>query len=183
MNQIIIHKADQEGAFHIDALTGQITTPTDERPEWAEGYAVALLGERTGWYEQRLGQQLPDNIRKPAMIDASDLGWIALLVSGLIISAAFISICVGLQRDPLLHRLPIAVVGAHPPPRCRVARARRRTGQRAAQPTAGRPCAYSIGLDAVRPCSLWPRLVTSLQPIAGSVRPWEPGPDMTAPSP
>jgi len=77
MNQIIIHKADQEGAFHIDALTGQITTPTDERPEWAEGYAVALLSERTGWYEQRLGQQLPDNIRKPDMIDASDLGWIA----------------------------------------------------------------------------------------------------------
>lgn len=77
MNRIAIHKANHEGAFHIDGLTGQVVTPVDERPDWAEGFAVALLGERTGWYEQRLGQQLPESIRKPEMIDASDLGWIA----------------------------------------------------------------------------------------------------------
>lgn len=76
MNRIAIHKANHEGAFHIDALTGQVVTPVDDRPDWAEGFAVALLGERTGWYEQRLGQHLPDSIRKPEMIDASDLGWI-----------------------------------------------------------------------------------------------------------
>ncbi|UIY29207.1 hypothetical protein LZK73_21985 [Neorhizobium galegae] len=78
MNRIAIHKAGHEGAFHITALEGQIVTPFDERPDWAEGYAVALLGERTGWYEQRLGKQLPDSIRKPEMIDVRDLGWIAL---------------------------------------------------------------------------------------------------------
>jgi len=82
MQYIAIHKAEHEGAFHIDALTGQVTTPVDERPEWAEGFAVALLGERTGWYEQRLGKELPESIRKPELIDASDLGWIAFDAEG-----------------------------------------------------------------------------------------------------
>ena len=76
-NRIAIHKAGLEGAFHIDALDGRVVTPVDERPDWAEGFAVALLGERWGWYEQRLGRNLPDSIRKPEMIDANDLGWIA----------------------------------------------------------------------------------------------------------
>ena len=37
--------------------------------------------------------------------------WIPLVVSGLIIGAAFIAVYVGLQRDPAPHRVPLAVVG------------------------------------------------------------------------
>jgi phage gp46-like protein len=68
----------QEGAIHIDALDGRVLTAPDDRPEWADGYAVALLGERIGWYEARLGQQLPESIRKPEILVAQDLGWIGM---------------------------------------------------------------------------------------------------------
>lgn len=81
-NRIIVHKADNEGAIHIDARTGEILTPLSERPEWADGYAVALLAERTGWYEQRLGKQLPDTLTRPEMLDTADLGWIAFDAEG-----------------------------------------------------------------------------------------------------
>lgn len=81
-NRIIIHKADHEGALHIDARTGEILTRMAERPEWADGYAVALLAERTGWYEQRLGENLPERLYRPEILDAADLGWIAFDAEG-----------------------------------------------------------------------------------------------------
>lgn len=81
-NRIAVTKSGHEGGIHIDALTGQIVTPPEQRPDWAEGYAVALLGERTGWYEKRLGEQLSESIRKPDMIDASDLGWVGVDAEG-----------------------------------------------------------------------------------------------------
>lgn len=74
--RIIVTLEGQEGAFHIDA-EGKNITPADERPVWAENYAHALWSERTGWYEKRLGEQLPEAIRMPETIDARDLGWIA----------------------------------------------------------------------------------------------------------
>ncbi|WP_266031253.1 hypothetical protein [Brucella intermedia] len=79
---IAIVKEGHEGGLHIDAMTGQITTLPDERPDWADGYAVALLTERTGWYERRLGQQLAENIRKPDVMDVRDLGWVAFDAEG-----------------------------------------------------------------------------------------------------
>lgn len=79
---IAVHKEGQEGGLHIDAMTGQIATPPADRPDWADGYAVALLAERTGWYEQRLGTQLPDNIRAPELLQADDLGWIGVDAEG-----------------------------------------------------------------------------------------------------
>ncbi|MCC5780514.1 hypothetical protein H7H48_15745 [Nitratireductor sp. B36] len=81
-NRIAVHMEGQEGALHIDGLTGQIVTPNQERPEWADGYAVALLAERIGWYEQRLGHQLPEAIRKPQLLTAQDLGWIGVDAEG-----------------------------------------------------------------------------------------------------
>lgn len=82
MSRIIVHKADHAGALHIDARTGEILTPLSERPEWADNYAVALLAERTGWYEQRLGKQLPETLTRPEMLDTADLGWIAFDAEG-----------------------------------------------------------------------------------------------------
>lgn len=80
--RIIVHKDGEEGAFHIDAMTGQVLTPTNELPIWANGFATALLSERVGWYEQRLGAQLPEGIRKPEALNVADLGFVAVDEAG-----------------------------------------------------------------------------------------------------
>lgn len=76
-NRIAIIKAGHEGGIHIDALSGQVIQE-GELPAWAEGYVVAALSERTGWYEKRLGIQLPEAIRKPEVILVDDLEWLGL---------------------------------------------------------------------------------------------------------
>lgn len=76
-NYIAVMKDGHEGGIHID-IEGKVTTPTDERPEWADGYAVALLGERIGWYEKRVGSQLPESMRRPEVLLADDVEWIGL---------------------------------------------------------------------------------------------------------
>lgn len=76
--RIIIHKPDSEGAFHIDAMTGAVVTPQNELPDWAEGLASALLAERVGFYEKRLGTNLPEQLRKPNSMAMEDLGWIGV---------------------------------------------------------------------------------------------------------
>lgn len=77
MKRIAIVKDGHEGGFHINGTTGQVIQEGD-LPEWGQGYVVAHLGERTGWYEQRLGQQLPDSIRSPEVIQVVDLEWSGL---------------------------------------------------------------------------------------------------------
>lgn len=75
---IIVHKTGEEGAMMIDARTGSILTPSNERPVWADGYAAAILGERVGWYEKRLGEHLADKLRSPEVLNVVDLSWVAL---------------------------------------------------------------------------------------------------------
>lgn len=75
---IAVHKEGFEGGIHIDAQTGQVVTPADQQPEWSNGYAVALLAERTGWYEKQVGAFLPSNLLRPEILSANDLGWIGL---------------------------------------------------------------------------------------------------------
>ena len=48
----------------------------------------------------------------PPPVVTQHRAWIQLVVTGLIIGAAFIAVYVGLQRDPEPHHLPLAVVGA-----------------------------------------------------------------------
>lgn len=79
---IIVHKTGEEQAFIIDAFTGQIITPPQERPQWCEGYAAAMLAERTGWYEKRLGTHLPDGLRSPEVVNTADLSWIGVDEAG-----------------------------------------------------------------------------------------------------
>ena len=79
---ILIHREGAEGALAIDSLTGKITTPINERPDWSEGLAVADLAERHGFYSTRLGpdfaaQRLLDN-----PIDYRDLGWVGVDATG-----------------------------------------------------------------------------------------------------
>lgn len=75
--QIAIHKHGEEGGLHID-LDGKITTPTDERPLWAEGYATANMDEYKRWFQQRLGQDLPKDIGQPVILETSLLSWIGV---------------------------------------------------------------------------------------------------------
>lgn len=75
---IPVHKAGEEGIITIDAMTGQITTPSNERPLWAEGLATAMLAERTGFYERSLGVQMAETFRLPEAFEYADLSWVGV---------------------------------------------------------------------------------------------------------
>lgn len=75
---IPVHKADHEGVLLINAYTGVIQQPLDERPEWSDGLSTALLAERHGFYTQRLGAQYADEHKLPEAFNYADLGWIGL---------------------------------------------------------------------------------------------------------
>lgn len=80
--RIAVHKDGEEGAIHIDRLEGRVLTPADDRPEWADGLAAAMLAERVGWYERRLSSQLPEAVRSPDVIAFQDLGWVGVDAEG-----------------------------------------------------------------------------------------------------
>jgi hypothetical protein len=81
---ILVHKEGEEGVLTIDRLTGRITTPHDDRPDWAEGYATAMLAERQQFYAKRLGQESTSyqSLMDAAAIEASDLSWIGVDAEG-----------------------------------------------------------------------------------------------------
>lgn len=76
--RIIVHKKGEEGAFHVDAMTGLVLTPPEERPMWSEGLATAMLAERVGYYERALGTNIPEGLRAPDAIAYEDLSWIGV---------------------------------------------------------------------------------------------------------
>lgn len=79
---ILVHKKDAEGALIINALTGHIQQPLDERPEWSEGLTLALLSERHGYYTKRLGSGYTGSMQSPETIAYEDLGWIGVDAEG-----------------------------------------------------------------------------------------------------
>lgn len=81
-NTILVHKTDEAGAIIVDRMTGSILTPSNERPDWAEGLAAAMLAERVGWYENRLGKNLPDTLRSPHACNYADLSWVGVDAEG-----------------------------------------------------------------------------------------------------
>ena len=78
----LVHKKDHEGALTIDTLSGQITTPLMDRPEWAQGLAVADLAERLGFYSQRLGAKFAQEHKTPQAIAYEDLRWMTVDEAG-----------------------------------------------------------------------------------------------------
>ena len=72
----LVHKADAEGAITIDRFTGQIVTPLDERPEWAEELAVAQVAERHIFYTDRLGSLYTQDRQNPEIYAFEDLAWL-----------------------------------------------------------------------------------------------------------
>lgn len=82
MKNIIITKTGEEGAILVDRLEGKVITAADERPEWADGLANAMLAERSGWYEKRLGKQLSAELARPETLTFEDLEWIGIDAEG-----------------------------------------------------------------------------------------------------
>lgn len=76
---LTIHKGGEEGTIQIDAMTGQVTTPVDERPDWADQLAAAHLAERIGFYESRVGKlKAGEHLNKDTPIAFQDLTWVGL---------------------------------------------------------------------------------------------------------
>lgn len=75
---VLVHKADAEGALIINALSGQIEQDPMERPEWAEGLACGLTGERHKFYTDRLGPYYTDEQKLTDTLAFEDLGWLAV---------------------------------------------------------------------------------------------------------
>jgi hypothetical protein len=79
---ILVHKKDAEGGLAIGSLSGRILTPIMERPDWAEGLAVALLAERHEFYLSRLGPVFAEQRDADEVVAFEDLGWIAADATG-----------------------------------------------------------------------------------------------------
>lgn len=76
---LTVHRTDHEGVLQVNALTGIITTPNDERPDWAEGLTCALLAEHKQFYASRLGEAGVKLASETAeMLNYEDLGWIGV---------------------------------------------------------------------------------------------------------
>lgn len=85
MKNPIVHKDGEEGTLTLDAMTGKITTPLDQRPDWAEGLTTGLIQERTSFYDKRLGAEstaFKAMLESTTAIEFSDLGWIGVDAAG-----------------------------------------------------------------------------------------------------
>ena len=70
---LFVHRKDAEGTLMLERGTGIIVTPIMERPEWAEGLAIALLDEHREWYLKRTGKY-----EEPVVFRFMDLGWVGM---------------------------------------------------------------------------------------------------------
>jgi hypothetical protein len=70
---LMVHASGQPGAVVLDRLTGVILTPIMDRPDWADGLAVALLEEHRQFYTSRTGRY-----NEPELFELSDLGWVGV---------------------------------------------------------------------------------------------------------
>lgn len=73
----VVHATDHEGGLELDK-NGIITTAHDDRPEWANGLAVANLKEHADYYTNRVG---PD-YTTPQIINKADLNWVGVTDDG-----------------------------------------------------------------------------------------------------
>lgn len=75
---LTVEREGHEGVIQIDGMTGLITTPPDERPDWADGLACALLNERNEFYTKRLDQVKAGEHHAKALLSFDDLSWLAV---------------------------------------------------------------------------------------------------------
>lgn len=74
----LVHKTGEEGGLLIDAFSGVVIPGQHDAPEWSSGFSCALLAERHGFYNQRLGEAYANEHQSPEAYNVDDLGWLAL---------------------------------------------------------------------------------------------------------
>lgn len=78
-NTVLVHKEGEEGVISVDRTTGRIISSLDERPDWSEGLATALVQERLDFYQKRLGDgTVYQSLSDAQAIEYSDLSWIGV---------------------------------------------------------------------------------------------------------
>jgi hypothetical protein len=75
LNLVPVHKENEEGVLLIDGFSGRVAGDPMERPEWAAGLVLALLGDRHEFYVSRLGPLYTDSMRIPSAYNVEDLDW------------------------------------------------------------------------------------------------------------
>lgn len=73
----LIHKTEHEGGLTVNER-GLITTPPEDRPEWADGLGIAGIAEHVNYYRARTG----DNYEAPQLINSDDLHWMGVTDDG-----------------------------------------------------------------------------------------------------
>ncbi len=73
---IEVYQEGQEGIIQLD-LEGKVIQSPDN-PEWSEGLAVAMISERVGFYEKRLGRDAAAPILAAQALNFKDLSWIGV---------------------------------------------------------------------------------------------------------
>lgn len=72
----LVHKQDAEGSITIDAHTGQILTPHDERPDWASDLTIAQIAMRDQFYINALGDLYTNDRQVPEVLAFEDIDWL-----------------------------------------------------------------------------------------------------------
>lgn len=78
--KIIVEHPTEPGILEVNTMTGVIVTPPEDRPDWAAGYAVAVMAERFGFYLGRTGQQVA--YTEGEVYSALDFSWLAVDMEG-----------------------------------------------------------------------------------------------------
>jgi len=82
LNLVPVHKENEEGVLMIDAFSGRVAGDPMERPEWASGLVLALLGDRHEFYSARLGPLYTDEMKTPSAYNVEDLDWATIEEDG-----------------------------------------------------------------------------------------------------
>lgn len=84
----VLHKDGEEGVLVVSRATGQITTPLNERPDWSEGLATALIQSRAHWWQARTAPEIAAKHLDETVANADDFGFIGLDGDGIEIEIA-----------------------------------------------------------------------------------------------
>lgn len=87
--KIIVERTGEEGTLTICNAVGhthygRILTPLDERPDWAQGLAIAAMEERIKWYTDRLGKGtvVEGKVIGADHVNYDDLTWVGINEEG-----------------------------------------------------------------------------------------------------
>jgi hypothetical protein len=92
--------------FHDALLEGDIRRPSPRLTR------IRIRQQLARGPDMSPSPDLKTGAKKSTAVVTQPQAWIPLVITGLIIGAAFIAVYVGLQRDPVPNHLPVAAVGS-----------------------------------------------------------------------